>query len=289
MHSYSATVEVFRLPSAVWTGACKWSLGPAAGWCLCDWWSWAVSPSWAVIKRSWDQGTHSSAGGNKSKAWWSDTIGAVHQGENCGVLNSENFGASAAMAIGFSAVKDNGVFCRAELWVLQWPTLQDLWRWCFQGGCVGCEGCRGLQWWRLLGCLQRRPLGTMGTHCMVGTVWLAPPFILFTAICRRLNYVSLLRYRVGWTSFRSFHSALKGWRSWTLTLISFSPNEKHLQIEAIPLGTVMLAWSIGWWRQKDTVLFPLRVWLYLDFFASLCHSRFLTGHQSSPKAILVHK
>ena len=120
-HSHSAAVEVFRLPSEVWTGACKWSLGPAAGWCLCDWWSWAVSPSWAVIKRSWDQGTHNSASGNKSKAWWSDKIGAVHQEENCGVLNSENFGASAAMAMGFSrlnilgsSAEQNSGFCNDQ-------------------------------------------------------------------------------------------------------------------------------------------------------------------------------
>lgn len=80
-----------------------------------------MSPSWAVIKRSWDQGTHNSASGNKSKAWWSDKIGAVHQEENCGVLNSENFGASAAMAMGFSrlnilgsSAEQNSGFCNDQ-------------------------------------------------------------------------------------------------------------------------------------------------------------------------------
>ena len=78
-----------------------------------------MSPSWAVIKSAPGTKVPPAVLAGTNPKHGRVTVGAVHQGENCGVLGSENFGASAAVAMNFSVVKDSGVFCRAKLWVLQ--------------------------------------------------------------------------------------------------------------------------------------------------------------------------
>lgn len=132
--------------------------------------------------------------------------------------------------------------------------------------------------------------GVFGDHggisCTVGLE--SPHFSLLIVICSYLSYATLHNNLCGVKpKLVPFRCALEGWRSWSLTLISFIQWEE-LVGWAEPLGTE-LCWPEAWNNtDRRKLFFPPFMYGY-SWGLPLCFCSFLTGLQSSSTALLIHE
>lgn len=134
-------------------------------------------------------------------------------------------------------------------------------------------------------CLQSRSLGTE----VAPTVWLTLVAPVFLSYSQQLLYIWGLLVS-GWGEIESgpWWGALKGWRTWLLTLLSLSWREQLFLAGEFPLALDNACFRDEMMKASE----PVFLFLLMQLFSSFCSPvllKFLSGLHSSSLTVFVHR